>query len=116
MLSVLREIEARGSIETAKRIRQRISAVFTFDIGQGIVKDDPAEKLGAVLKPLREGRQPAITDLIPLRRSGGFKRLCVLAPVRPSEHKVPKLAILGGRNAKIASKNNPAGEIPTAGP
>jgi integrase len=68
VLATLREVEARGSIETAKRIRQRISAVFVYAIAQGIAKTDPAEKLGAVLKPLRKGRQPAITDLVPLRR------------------------------------------------
>ncbi len=68
VLGVLREIEARGAIETAKRVRQRISAVFVYAIAQGIAKDDPAEKLGAVLKPLRKGRQPAITDLVPLRK------------------------------------------------
>lgn len=67
ILGVLREIEARGSIETAKRIRQRISAVFVFGIAQGIVERDPAEKLGAVLKPLRKGRQPAIVELEPLK-------------------------------------------------
>jgi hypothetical protein len=30
--------------------------------------DDPVERLGAVLKPLRRGRQPAITDLVQLRK------------------------------------------------
>ena len=68
IMRVLREIEGRGSIETAKRIRQRISAVFVYAISEGIAKEDPAEKLGAALKPLRRGRQPAITDLDPLRR------------------------------------------------
>jgi len=68
ILAALREIEARGSIETAKRIRQRISAVFVYAIAQGIAASDPTEKLGAVLKPLRKGRQPAITDLVPLRK------------------------------------------------
>ncbi|PTD15926.1 integrase [Sphingomonas fennica] len=68
ILAALREIEARGSIETAKRVRQRISAVFVYAIAQGIAASDPAEKLGAVLKPLRKGRQPAITDLVPLRK------------------------------------------------
>lgn len=63
VLDVLRSIERRGSIETAKRIRQRISAVFVYGIANGIAKSDPAEKLGGVLKPLRKGRQPAITDL-----------------------------------------------------
>ena len=67
VLAVLREIESRGAIETAKRVRQRISGVFVFAIAKGIAHFDPAEKLGSVLKPLRKGRQPAITDLVPLR-------------------------------------------------
>lgn len=98
VLGVLREVESRGSIETAKRIRQRISAVFVYAIAQGIVKDDPAEKLGAVLKPLRKGRQPAITDLVPLQKmiitaeedyarpvTRLALRLLALTAVRPSE-------------------------------
>jgi len=68
VMGVLREIEARGSIETAKRIRQRISAVFVYAIAEGITKDDPAEKLGGALKPLRKGKQPAITEIVPLRK------------------------------------------------
>jgi len=40
-------------------VRQRISALFVYAIAQGIATGDPAEKLGAVLKPLRKGRQPA---------------------------------------------------------
>ncbi len=98
ILSVLREIEARGSIETAKRVRQRISAVFVYAIAEGIAKNDPAEKLGAVLKPLRKGRQPAITDLRPLQRmivaseqdyarpiTRLALRLLALTAVRPNE-------------------------------
>ncbi|MGW8201860.1 tyrosine-type recombinase/integrase [Sphingomonas bisphenolicum] len=98
ILGVLREIEARGSIETAKRIRQRISHTFIYGIAQGIVQSDPAEKLGKVLKPLRKGRQPAITDLVPLRRmiikaeedyarpiTRLALRLLALTAVRPSE-------------------------------
>jgi len=68
VLEVLRAIEERGSIETAKRVRQRVSAVFVCAIAQGIAQSDPAEKLGAALKPLRKGRQPAITDLKRLRQ------------------------------------------------
>lgn len=68
VMAALREIEARGSIETAKRVRQRISAVFCYAIAEGIAQNDPAEKLAAALKPLRRGRQPAITDLVPLRK------------------------------------------------
>ena len=98
VLAVLREIEARGAIETAKRVRQRISGVFTFAIAKGLRQSDPAEKLGAVLKPLRKGRQPAITDIVrlrammiaaeedytrPITRLG--LRLLALTAVRPSE-------------------------------
>lgn len=68
ILKALRSVEGRGSIETAKRIRQRISAVFVYAIANGIAKDDPAEKLAAALKPLRKGRQPAITDIKRLRQ------------------------------------------------
>lgn len=60
---VLKAIEDRGSIETAKRVRQRVSAVFVYAIAKGIAQSDPADKLGAALKPLRKKRQPAITDL-----------------------------------------------------
>ena len=63
ILAVLREIESRGSIETARRVLQRITAIFGFAIAEGIVKDDPSERLGAALKPLRRGRQPAILEL-----------------------------------------------------
>ena len=98
VLAVLREIESRGAIETAKRVRQRISSVFVFAIAKGVTQSDPAERLGAVLKPLRKGRQPAITDLArlramiiaaeedyarPITRLG--LRLLALTAVRPSE-------------------------------
>ena len=62
------------------------------------MQTDPAEKLGKVLKPLRKGRQPAITDLVPLRRmiiaaeeeyarpiTRLALRLLALTAVRPSE-------------------------------
>jgi len=68
VLQALRSVEARGSIETAKRIRQRISAIFEYAIAQGEATSDPAEKLGSVLKPLRKGRQPAITDITRLQQ------------------------------------------------
>lgn len=67
ILAALREIEARGSIETAKRVLQRITAVFGFAIAEGLVKTDPSERLDAALKPLRRGRQPAILKLAPLK-------------------------------------------------
>jgi len=64
VLSTLRKVEARGSIETAKRIRQHISAIFVYGISEGAASADPASLVGKALRPLvNKGKQPAITDL-----------------------------------------------------
>lgn len=122
VLAVLREIEGRGAIETARRVRQRISATFVYGIAKGFVQHDPAEKLGAVLKPLRRGRQPAITDLVPLRRmilaaeedyarpvTRLALRFLALTAVRPSE-------LRGARWDEFEELNDthPLWRIPTA--
>lgn len=121
VLAVLREIEARGAVETAKRVRQRISAVFVYAIAQGICQTDPAEKLGKVLKPLRKGRQPAITDLVPLRRMINIAeedyarpitrlalRLLALTAVRPSELRGARWEELEDLNGKLPLWRIPA--------
>lgn len=124
VLGVLREIEARGSIETAKRVRQRISAVFIYGIARGIVQTDPAEKLGKALKPLRKGRQPAITDLVPLRRmiiaaeedyarpiTRLALRLLALTAVRPSELRGARWKELEDLNGKLPLWRIPASRM-----
>lgn len=63
VLKVLRDIEDRPAIETAKRIRQRMSAVFVFAIASGRAETDPAAIVQGAMKPLKKGRQPAVTDL-----------------------------------------------------
>lgn len=61
---MLRKIEKRGSIETAKRIRQRISGVFVLAISQRIARENPAKDLNAALLPKKKAKkQPAIVDL-----------------------------------------------------
>lgn len=42
ILDVLRKVERRGAIETAKRLRQRVSGVFVYAISRGIAREDPA--------------------------------------------------------------------------
>ncbi len=124
VLAVLREIEARGAIETAKRVRQRISAVFVYGIAHGIVQTDPAEKLGKVLKPLRKGRQPAITDLAPLRRmiiaaeddyarpvTRLALRLLALTAVRPSDLRGARWDELEDLNGKLPLWRIPAARM-----
>ena len=99
VLEVLRAIESRSAIETAKRIRQRISTIYAYAIASGLADTDPAEKVGAALKPLpKRGRQPAITDIVGLRKllttvDDDFARpitrlalrLIALTAVRPGE-------------------------------
>ncbi len=64
ILTMLRKVEARGAIDTAKRLRQHVSAVFGYGIAEGIVGADPASTIGKALKPTpRGGKQPALRDL-----------------------------------------------------
>lgn len=63
VLGLLRDIEARGAIETAHRIRQRMSAVFVHSISSGIGEADPAAIVKPALRSITKGQQPAVTDL-----------------------------------------------------
>lgn len=63
VLGELRKIEKRPAVETARRIRQRMSAVFVFAIASGRADADPAAIVQGAMAPLVRGRQPAVTDL-----------------------------------------------------
>lgn len=63
VLAVLRKVERRGAKETARRLRQRISAVFVYAISSGRAVDDPAAVVMQAMAPIRKGRQPALVDL-----------------------------------------------------
>ena len=63
ILAVLRKIESRPAIETAHRVRQRISKVFEFAAGMGLVDSNPAPVVAKALKPIRKRRQPAVVTL-----------------------------------------------------
>lgn len=98
VLAILRKIEARGSLETAKRVRQRMSAIFVHAISEGICTSDPAATVAKALKPARkQTKQPAIADTEGLRQllrtveaSGASpvttigSRLLALTAVRPA--------------------------------
>jgi integrase len=98
VLATLRKVEARGSIETARRLRQRISAVFGYAVSEGVASSDPAAIVANALKPLpKKGKQPAIVDLDGVRQvliaaeaSGATpitkfaSRLLALTAVRPA--------------------------------
>ena len=64
VLRMLRRVEDRGAIDTAKRIRQHVSAVFGYGMAEGICPADPASTIGRALKPItKKGKQPAVNNL-----------------------------------------------------
>lgn len=63
VLALLRDVESRGSLETARRLRQRIESIFSFAIATDRAAANPAIIVKGAMAPLKRGRQPAITDL-----------------------------------------------------
>lgn len=63
VLEVLRPMEERGAGELARRVRQRMSAVFVYAIASGRAEADPAAIVAGAMAPVRKGRQPAVTSL-----------------------------------------------------
>lgn len=68
LLHALRKVEARGSIETARRLRQQAERVFRFAAGAGVKNSNPAVNVRDALKPTPPGRRwPALTDIAQIR-------------------------------------------------
>ncbi len=64
VLAALRPMEARGAIETARRVKQRIAAVFGYAIASGLAQYDPTSALRNALAPLPpKGHRPAVLTL-----------------------------------------------------
>lgn len=62
LLSVLRRTEARGALETAKRLKMIAGQVFRFAVATGRAEGDPSQALrGALGTPVKK-HLPAITD------------------------------------------------------
>jgi integrase len=49
LLELVRAVEARGCLESAGRLRQRLSAIFGFAIAEGMATTDPAAQLGRAM-------------------------------------------------------------------
>ena len=68
-IALLRKIERRGAIDTAKRARQHGSAVFNFAEGEGLCSHDPFAKgvVKALLPTPFGGSQPGLSDVAEIR-------------------------------------------------
>lgn len=97
VLSLLRKVEARGALDTVKRLRQRISDVFIFAIAAGLATINPAAGLHKAVAHQKATHRPALLasdlrdffmKLEVVRISQPIKaalRLLVLTFVRPGE-------------------------------
>ena len=64
ILALLQAVEARGAGETARRLRQRIEAVFDFARAKGWTKvENPADVRQALGHTRSKSRQPALVDV-----------------------------------------------------
>lgn len=63
LLEVLKRVEKRGAIETAHRLRQRVSAIFDYAEAKGIVDSNPANVGKSLQKVPASKRWPALSDL-----------------------------------------------------
>lgn len=98
LLAVLRKIEARGTLETAQRVKQKCGQVFRFAILEGKAEIDPTGSLRGALKQARARHHATVTEPKAigelLRAIDGFTgqpatlaalRLAPLVFVRPGE-------------------------------
>ena len=71
VLAVLKPIETRGNLETARRLRATIGSVFRFAIATARAEADPTAFLKGALTSPKVKHRPAITDPVAL---GGLLR------------------------------------------
>ncbi|USU10730.1 integrase arm-type DNA-binding domain-containing protein [Sphingomonadaceae bacterium OTU29THOMA1] len=68
LLAALRKVEARGAIETARRLRQRAERVFKYAKAAGTGSGNPASDLKEAMQPLPKRRRwPAIVKITELQ-------------------------------------------------
>ena len=68
LLAVLRKVENRGAIETARRLKQRVAAVYRYANAEGAKLENPATEINDALKPLPPAkRYPALLSVEAIR-------------------------------------------------
>ncbi|WP_420493682.1 tyrosine-type recombinase/integrase [Qipengyuania pacifica] len=68
LLTILRKIENRGAIETARRIKQRVAAIYRYANAEGAKLENPAVDINDALKPLPPPkRYPALLSVKAIR-------------------------------------------------
>ena len=82
LLNALRSIEERGSLETARRVRQRISAVFAYAMAEDLVDGNPAAIVAKALTPPAPARNhSALLEIEDARELLAAAELVNIAPM-----------------------------------
>jgi integrase len=72
LLSVPKKIEGRGSIETARRVKQRVAAIYRYVNAHEAGLENPANDINDALAPLPPSkRYPALLDVGAIKRMLG---------------------------------------------
>ena len=101
VLATLRLVERRDAADTARRIRQRMSAVFVYAIASGRGESDPAAVVLGAMQPVKKGRLPAITKLPEAREIIARVEAEIAHPVTKLAHRL--LAITALRPGAIVT-------------
>jgi integrase len=62
ILAILRRIEEKGQLETARRVRQTVGQVFRYGVAVGLASSDPTRDLRGILTPPEKRNFPAPRD------------------------------------------------------
>ncbi|MGC1460132.1 MAG: integrase arm-type DNA-binding domain-containing protein [Steroidobacteraceae bacterium] len=95
LLSVLRRVESRGTVETAHRTKSVCSRVFRYAIATGRAERDVAADLKGALRPSVARHLPSITDPLRigelLRAIDGYTgQTCVAAALKLAPYVFPR--------------------------
>lgn len=101
VLAALRLVEKRDAADTARRIRQRMSAIFVYGISSGKAETDPAAVVLGAMAPVSKGRLPAITKLPDAKAMLKKVEAEIAHPVTKLAHRL--LALTALRPGVIAS-------------
>lgn len=97
ILTLLRRIEKRGTLVTARKVKSHVSQVMRYGIACGHVSNDPARDLGWALTPHKSIPRSAITEPrqigvlmrdmenVPSKKRRYSLKLAALTIVRPGE-------------------------------
>ncbi|HCF6749186.1 integrase domain-containing protein [Pseudomonas aeruginosa] len=60
VISLLKPLETKGSLETVKRLTQRLNEIMTYGVNSGLIPANPLTGIGSVFKKPKKKNMPAL--------------------------------------------------------